>query len=367
MKNKKSLTYTTIILLLGVIIAPNLNANIVQKNINQNQEAQVENSDDYGSIHGYVGVRTFPPPIHIVGAKLVLQGDFNKKITWSGIFGEYRLNNVEVGRQYTLTVTHPKYKTQSQTFTLLADEPDLKINFYMSKKDNARSKTFIEKTECLGSIYGKVRYSPDGYYGDMPAPYTLVKVGKKFDINSIIDSSYKITGLSLNQELIVIYSNPQFKTKTTTVILTNEEPNVELILYYYSEDEKDINPKSRTTYKETEFLGSIYGNTGTCLGWGFTPVPFAKVEAGGKTTISLPIMGRFRINNLPFGTYTITGSKIGYDTFNDIIILTQNNPDKQVFIDLQPNDKGINEKLNQNKLILHTINCFLSLIPSIAR
>ena len=53
-------------------------------------------------------------------------------------------------------------------------------------------------------------------------------------------------------------------------------------------------------------------------------------------------MGLYRIRNLPLGTYTITGSKKGYDTFTDTVRLTEQHPDKQVFVDMEPNDESVN-------------------------
>lgn len=93
--------------------------------------------------------------------------------------------------------------------------------------------------------------------------------------------------------------------------------------------------------KQTKVLGSIYGHTGTGYIWGFSPVRFAKVQAGGKTTISGPIMGEYKIRGLPLGTYTVTGSKKGYETYTTTVTLTEQRPDKQAFIDLQPTDESV--------------------------
>lgn len=97
--------------------------------------------------------------------------------------------------------------------------------------------------------------------------------------------------------------------------------------------------KKSESIEETTCLGSIYGNTGELYIWGFSPVRFAKVTAGGRTTISGPIMGEYKIRGLPLGTYTVTGSKKGYETYSTTVILTEQHPDKQVFIDLQPTEE----------------------------
>ena len=95
---------------------------------------------------------------------------------------------------------------------------------------------------------------------------------------------------------------------------------------------------------EQASLGSIYGHTGISYIWGFSPVRFAKVEAGDKTTISGPFMGEYKIRGLPLGNYTVTGSKKGYITYTTTVTLTEDRPDKQAFIDLQPTETTSTEK-----------------------
>jgi len=229
------------------------------KVISNSAELNNEKTGNYGRVTGDVTIHCFPPPTYIVGAKLVLEGDNIKKTTYSGLLGRYRFNFVEIGKQYTLTVTHPKFKTVTETFTLSADDPNLWIDIAMMDKDNARN----------------------------------------------------------------------------------------------------------TNYEEPACLGSIYGNTGIGYIWGFSPVRFVKVSAGGKTTISSPFMGEYRIRGLPLGTYTITGVKKGYETFTDTVTLTENYPDKQVFVDMEPNDESV-EKTSDVINIVNTINyepaCFGTII-----
>jgi hypothetical protein len=104
-------------------------------------------------------------------------------------------------------------------------------------------------------------------------------------------------------------------------------------------------------------LGSIYGHTGEGYIWGFSPVRFVKVQAGCRTTISGPLMGGYRIQGLPLGTYTVTGSKIGYETYTTTVTLTERYPDKQVFIDLTPNDESVNilQTSGKNSLFSSTL------------
>lgn len=104
--------------------------------------------------------------------------------------------------------------------------------------------------------------------------------------------------------------------------------------------------------KQTKLLGSIYGHTGIGYIWGFSPVRFAKVQAGGKTTISGPIMGEYRIRGLPLGTYTVTGSKKGYETYTTTVTLTEQRPDKQAFINLQPTETTSTEQITNSNISL---------------
>ena len=122
---------------------------------------------------------------------------------------------------------------------------------------------------------------------------------------------------------------------------------------------KDDRPKVRINTEKTVGLGSIWGYTGTSFGtWGFSPVYFVKVEAGGKSTISSPIMCMYKIRNLPLGTHTITGTKSGYETFTDTVKLTERYPDKQVFVHMEPIDKSVNKARIHAYINNEEANCF---------
>ena len=131
--------------------------------------------------------------------------------------------------------------TKSEEVYLSSSEPNEEVFLMFNENDekirNRKSRS-PEETTCLGSVYGQVRYSPDGYYGDMPAPHTLVKIGDKFDVSSLLKGAYRINGLPLDQTYTITYSNRKFKTKTTTITLTKEKPNAEVYLFYYSDDER---------------------------------------------------------------------------------------------------------------------------------
>ena len=131
--------------------------------------------------------------------------------------------------------------TKSEKVYLSSSEPNEEVFLMFNENDEKirnRKSISSEETTCLGSVYGQVRYSPDGYYGDMPAPNTLVKIGNKFDISSLLEGAYRINGLPLDQTYTITYSNRKFKTKTTTITLTKEKPNAEVYLFYYSYDER---------------------------------------------------------------------------------------------------------------------------------
>ena len=249
MKNKKYLTYATMLLLLGVIIAPGINASIVQISVDKN-----ENMVDLGRIHGSVYEASFFESPPVILAKLVLETEGIKKTTYTGLLGGFQFNDLPIGLTYTITASHPQYYTKVYTYTLSPDKPDLEVAMNLYKKDD--------------------------------------------------------------------------------------------------------HSKVRTTAEKPACLGSIYGNAGTSHGWGFSPVFFTKISAGGRTTISLPFNGQYRINNLFLGTYTITGRKIGYDTFTDTVTLTKDRPDKQVFIHMEPNDKSVNKAKTPDEKNIEETKCY---------
>jgi len=223
----------------------------------------------------------------------------------------------------------------------------------------------------IGCIYGKVRYSPDGYYGDMPAAYTYVKVGNKHDISSIIDGSYKIIGLKLDQEYTITYSKLYFKTKTTNVTITKEQPCVEKYLFFYSDDEKEISQKNidnsklvnkpKTTKinnenyiekqynKDTEAdeepspLGRIYGSVGNSHGvYAWTPYPFALVTAGIKHT-RCNLEGDYSMSLKLYHKYYVTAHFIGFKPLKKYVYLTSEKPIQQIYFDMYESEP-INSK-----------------------
>ena len=246
----------------------------------------------------------------------------------------------------------------------------------------------VEKKEItgFGSIYGSTHYLLG--WGVYELPFALVVAeseGITRQDRSNILSNYRINTLPLDKTYTVTASSNiiieqqgkyyELVSESKTVTLTENEPNIEVNFALTTRQVESINVdknkddvKSYTPAEKPASLGSIYGNAGELYIWGFSPVRFAKITAGRKTTISGPLMGEYKIRGLPLGAYTITGSKKGYDTFTDTVTLTENNPDKQVFIDLRPNDKSVNAEVTQIKnveepaCIEMNINCLFSSI-----
>ena len=223
-----------------------------------------------------------------------------------------------------------------------------------------------EAENLIGCVYGQVRYSPDGYYGDMPATYTCVKIGNKHDISSILYGSYRINGLALDQEYTIIYSNSHFKTKTTNVIITREHPWVEKYLFYYSEDEihtvqkdsdnSNLVNKAKTTkisnenYIENQHAGKIeadekssckgliHGSVGNSHGvWSWTPYPFALVTTGIKRT-RCNIAGDYLISLLLYHEYYVTAHVAGLKPLTKYVYLTLDEPIRSITFDMDESE-----------------------------
>jgi len=97
MKNKKYLTYATMLLLLGVIIAPGINASIVQISVDKN-----ENMVDLGRIHGSVYEASFFESPPVILAKLVLETEGitkEGKSFWQRLKGIFTGAAVGVGQE----------------------------------------------------------------------------------------------------------------------------------------------------------------------------------------------------------------------------------------------------------------------------
>lgn len=200
-----------------------------------------------------------------------------------------------------------------------------------------------EEISCFGTIHGGTYYLEG--WGCYPLIFAQLELsGDEIyrTTNSGFDAHYIFTGLPLDKTYNIKCSANGYISQIETVTLTSTQPNsivnfaLEMDEVSYSGEIVQINMNEEQTC-----LGSIYGNTGESYIWGFSPVGLVKVEAGGKSTISSPIMGFYRIRNLPFGTYTVTGTKIGYDTRTETVKLSEEHPDQQCFIHMEPNDEDL--------------------------
>ncbi len=155
-------------------------------------------------------------------------------------------------------------------------------------------------------------------------------------------------------------SHPNYKTETVSFNLIPTEPCKVISFSLYEKE------NSKTKSLDTTVFRNIWGNTGTSSDtWGFSPVGLVKVEAGEKSTTSSPIMGFFKIKNLPLGTCKITGTKKGHDTFTETVKPTEKHPDKQVFIHIEPNDENVNRvktKIVKNNDITNEQTCFGTIV-----
>jgi hypothetical protein len=287
LKNK-SLVFTIFLLLILVGIVPSINAVSTQISIIKNNEKLCT----YGSVTGMITTYSFMPQ-EISGAMLVLEGALVKRITFSGFWGFYSFNFVTVGRQNTLTVSHPHYKTESKTFTLSPDDPFKIISFSLKEKDTSKTKT--EKPGCFRAILGKT-----GTYmwpGWCPINFVKVTIGTRTKYSN---PYFFFTGLPLEQSYTVTAGKACWKTESKDVTLIKDKAvaNIQFNL----DDNGDKNVKTiiqnqkiiqsvLIKSEEPTCLGSIYGNAGTSYGWGFSPVGLVKIQAGCRSTYSSTILG----------------------------------------------------------------------------
>ena len=253
MNLRKLVIIFTVIMLISLTFAPVANSMKLTKQ---------EEDKSIGAIIGGVFLCCFPPEPPIVGAKVKLEGDYLTRTKHTGLSGMFSFLAVEVGRQYTITVKHPLYVTESETFTITEDNPIYTTGIYMSKKDRSREINDIDdESYNIGKIEGKVMYAPLWTFS-FPLPLATVKIGYQVDITKA-DGYYCMDGLKLNEEYTITYSHPQYKTKSFPITLTEDDPELELNLYFYDEDaksrEKNIESKSPNEDEECEF-GSVSGS-----------------------------------------------------------------------------------------------------------
>ena len=151
----KIMVYSTIIMLLVIIIAPCINA------ISIKNDTKEDDPILFGMVYGMVTTTGFPPLLEISGAKLELKGGLNKRITFSGILGMYSFLFVPFG-PYDLTVSHPKYKTETVSFNLIPTDPYKVISLSLYEKENIKTKSL--DTTVFGNIWGNTGTSSGTWY-----------------------------------------------------------------------------------------------------------------------------------------------------------------------------------------------------------
>lgn len=247
---------------------PNVNVDFVLK-INYDdpvkdikvREIIKEEPTSLGSVSGGVCVETFPPPVIIQGAKLTLEGDYITKTTFSGLLGKFKFHAVPIGRQHTLTATHPKFKTVTKTFTLTADNPDIYISIHMYgksdimtiEKDDLVAKTISQDSSCGGTIYGNTGTSY--IWSFSPVPFALVDAEIKKTISAYPMGCYRITGLPFDQEITITASKKGYYSDTLKHTFTEKNPT-----YYYcfdlQGDESDIKIRFARSIKDESQIKS---------------------------------------------------------------------------------------------------------------
>jgi len=234
MKNKyrKTIAYTTIILLLGVAVAPISNALMVTKNVDEN----TEETTNYGSISGnlyYYAGSWLLPRYNLDGAKV----DIGIKKTWSDKNGNYKLKNLPLDTTYTLVVTCYGFKKETKTVYLSKYDPHLARDFQMIPSDRY-SKAKIDKTEettNYGSISGHIacQISQWGMLYDCSGAFVDAEIKCGF---SHYDGNYELSELPLDRTYKVTVMHTDYKSETKTVHLSSDDPNkiVDFELIYHA-------------------------------------------------------------------------------------------------------------------------------------
>ncbi|KYK28316.1 hypothetical protein AYK20_07375 [Thermoplasmatales archaeon SG8-52-1] len=143
---KKIMVFCTIFMLLVIILTPCINAIVINKDTKEDDPIL------FGMVYGMVTTTGFPPLLEITGAKLELKGGLCKRVTFSGIWGMYRFLFVPFG-PYDLTVSHPKYKTETVSFNLIPTDPYKVISFSLYEKENIKTNSLEQ--QFLG-IYAEI-------------------------------------------------------------------------------------------------------------------------------------------------------------------------------------------------------------------
>jgi hypothetical protein len=184
-----------------------------------------------------------------------------------------------------------------------------------------------------GCIYGGV-LEPSFFQSEPIRGASLVLEGggiKKTTISGLILGQFKFDNLPIGHTYTITASHHKYNTKIKTYTLTDDKPSLEVVIHMYPKDKS----KTKSINEEPTCFGTILGHTHMKYCWAWCPVPFAKVDAGIKQTISLA-NGFYILTGLPLGrTYTVTASKRGYHDDTKEVTLTVEEPYKEIYLDLQ--------------------------------
>jgi len=213
-----------------------------------------------------------------------------------------------------------------------------------TSKGITKENSIIEKNQNAGKITGLISVYTSSWKIPEPLSGMKITVDGRHDYSDEL-GQFEINNLALNKNYEVVFSYGLKTVRTKDVYLSTDDPDC------YLPEDFAIRDLSKTKEKTTAGIGEIYGHTGTSHIWGFTPVPFATVTAGFKCTISAYPLGYYSIKGLPLNQkITITATKRGHTEFTTTVVLTENNPSKQVFLDIERDGEGIKSKNIQREM-----------------
>ena len=118
--------------------------------------------------------------------------------------------------------------------------------------------------------------------------------------------------------------------------IIQQEEGMDMDSYYddYDLTEKEIDDGD--TQGSGQISGTVYGSDG----WSTFPLPFALVQAGGKSDFT-SITGHYVVNNLPLDVpLQVTANKYGWDSQTVQVTLTESSPMQTVNFVLDDDGSG---------------------------
>ena len=163
--------------------------------------------------------------------------------------------------------------------------------------------------------------------------------------------NFRFNLIPIGWQYTLTVTHSDFKTVEKTFTLLPEDLDMRISIAMLGKDSKSKNNKDIVE------SGTIYGYIGSIYIWGFTPVPFALVDAGMKKTVSAYPLGGYSLNDLPFDQeITVTASKIGYKSDTIKLTLTKEKTSYYVF-DLQEKEDDKKSKEIRKDLLSFATFC----------